>query len=269
MKIRYFGNGQECCVYCEDEAFLIKLHQLFEGFEVIDSNDNGCLVYSQIHVIYIKEGKYCVIHEEVKEVWNIEQALGYVVKTVLGLLGKEINKKYFLHGGCVQYRGKNNCFLGKTKSGKSTLTYFLCHEPYCQYITDDLICIDESLNCVPFLKPIFIRDSKYIEDCNNITVIQYQDEYRYCTMPEHKIAKNELYKIENIFIVERNPMKEFTVERLSVSAAFINIWQNMYKSEFIYDKRNIALIIAKSTNVFKLNYRDVTCDLKMILGYMK
>lgn len=242
---------------------------MFDGFEIINCYDEDFLADNTIQINYINEGKYSIIHGEVNEIGRIERALGYVVRTTLNILGKEVNEKCFLHGGCVQYYDKYNCFLGKTKSGKSTLTYLLCLEPYCRYVTDDLIFIDKTIECIPFLKPVFLRDSKYIQDYNDFTTIRYQDEYRYCIIPDHKVEKNKLHKIDNIFIVERNPIADFSVERLSVSNAFINIWKNMYTSDFLSNKRNTALILAKTTKVFKLNYRDVSCDLKSILECME
>lgn len=269
MIIRYIGNGQECYVKCTDEVFLKKIKHLFNGFEITHFYDNDFSSDNTIQISYIKGGKYSILYGEVNEIFHIEWALGYVVRTILNILGKEVGQKSFLHGGCVQYCDKYNCFLGKTKSGKSTLTYLLCLEPDCRYVTDDLIFINKTLECIPFLKPIFLRDSKYIQDFNDITTIRYQNEYRYCILPDHKVDKNMLHKIDNIFIVERNPIEDFSVERLSVSAAFINIWKNMHTSDFIYDKRNTALKLAKATKVFKLNYRDVSFDLKSILECME
>ena len=118
------------------------------------------------------------------------------------------------------------------------------------------------------MKPIFLRECKYIDKRDGITVIQYQNEFRYCVFPEFMVNKNELFNIENIFLVERNPMKDFSVEKLSISAAFINIWQNMHTSNLIVNKRNIALKLAKNTNVFKLNYRDVSSDLMLLLDFI-
>lgn len=43
----------------------------------------------------------------------------------------------------------------------------------------------------------------------------------------------------------------------------------MHTSDFIFDKRNVALKLAKSTNIFKLNYRDVSSDLMLLLDYIK
>lgn len=222
-----------------------------------------------LQITYLGDGKYHICHGVFNEVWPIEQALGYAVKTILEVLGQESNNIYFLHGGCVQYNGKNNCFLGRTKSGKSTLTYSLCQVPNCRYITDDLICVDDSLKCIPFIKPIFLRERKYIDEREDVTVIQYQNEYRYCVLPEFRVNKNELFNIDNIFIVERNPIKDFSAEKLSISSGFVNIWKNMHTSDFIFDKRNVALKLAKSTNIFKLNYRDVSSDLMLLLDYIK
>ena len=268
MKIGYWGSGQVCFLDCVDHTFLKMILNLFQGFEVMDSSDKDNLNDNVIRIIYIGEDKYHICHGIFDEVCTMQQALGYTVKTLLEVLGQEKNGKCFLHGGCVQYNGKNNCFLGKTKSGKSTLTYSLCQIPNCRYVTDDLICIDETLKCIPFMKPIFLRECKYIDKRDGITVIQYQNEFRYCVFPEFMVNKNELFNIENIFLVERNPMKDFSVEKLSISAAFINIWQNMHTSNLIVNKRNIALKLAKNTNVFKLNYRVVSSDLMLLLDFI-
>ena len=267
MKIGYLGNGQEFFLECEDLIFLKIILQLFEGFEVTDTNNKN-LIDNMIQIIRLGKGEYRIFHGVFSAVCSIEEALGYTVRTILEVLGRESKKKYFLHGGCVQYGGKYNCLLGKTKSGKSTLIYSLCKMANCRYVTDDLICIDESLKCIPFIKPIFLRERKYIDERDNITAIHYQNEFRYCVLPEFKVSKNESFNIESIFIVERDPMKDFSIEKLSASAAFINIWQNMHTSNFIIDKRNLALILAKSTDVFKLNYRDVSSELMLLLDYM-
>ena len=269
MKICYWGNGQACFLNCLDKILLKIISNLFQGFEVVDSYNNDNLDDNMLQITYLGDGKYHICHGVFNEVWPIEQALGYAVKTILEVLGQESNNIYFLHGGCVQYNGKNNCFLGRTKSGKSTLTYSLCQVPNCRYITDDLICVDDSLKCIPFIKPIFLRERKYIDEREDVTVIQYQNEYRYCVLPEFRVNKNELFNIDNIFIVERNPIKDFSAEKLSISSGFVNIWKNMHTSDFIFDKRNVALKLAKSTNIFKLNYRDVSSDLMLLLDYIK
>ena len=100
MKICYWGNGQACFLNCVDKIFLKIISNLFQGFEVVDSYNNDNLDDNMLQITYLGDGKYHICHGVFNEVWPIEQALGYAVKTILEVLGQESNNINFLHGGC-------------------------------------------------------------------------------------------------------------------------------------------------------------------------
>ena len=269
IEIGYKSNGKKCYVSCDDEAFICEICNSCIGFDITYVERIEQRNFTHVYVNSIGNDWYQIASGSVCERLNIANALGYVIRTALDTLSQENENIHFIHGACVQFSGKYSCFVGKTKSGKSTLAYLLCQKAGCKYVTDDLICIDKSLNCVPFAKPIFLRSTNYIEDINSCVKIQYQNDIRYCILPTNIIDKETCFQLDNVFIIERDPDSFFEVKKLSDSSAFINIWRNMYTDGFLTQKRNIALQLAKNATVYNIKYRDVSCDILNILEIMK
>lgn len=269
IEIGYKANGNKCYVSCDDEVFICEICNFCKGFDITYVERLEQTNFTCIYVNLLGNDRYQITNGSVCERLNITNALGYVIRTVLDTLCQENENIHFIHGACVQSSGKYSCFVGRTKSGKSTLAYLLCQKTGCKYVTDDLICIDKSLNCVSFAKPIFLRSINYIEDINSCVKIQYQNDIRYCVLPTNIIDKETHFQLDNIFMIERDPESFFEVEKLSDSSAFINIWKNMYTDEFLTQKRNIALQLAKNAIVYNIKYRDVSCDMLNILEFMK
>lgn len=267
VKIAFQGCKNCSIISCDDEKLLLQIKNLLVGFNIENIDSLIECVNNEVIVIRKIESRiYSILYDGEEATYTEPQAIGFTVRSVLDLLGKDTENNLFLHGGCVQYSGKIYCFLGKTKSGKSTFTYYLCQKENCKYITDDLICLNRENNCVPFMKPVFLREDKYINQNDDFVIIEYQDDNRYCIIPQQMADKNQCYNIDIIVILERNPHDALSIEKLSIPTAFMSIWQNMHTSENISAKRAIAMELAKKTNVYKVSYREVIDDLDVIIG---
>ena len=266
VKIAFQGSENYSVISCNDEKLLQQIKKLLVGFNIENIDSSTEFINNEIITIRKSESRiYSILYDGEEATYTEPQAIGFTVRCVLDLLGKDSESNLFLHGGCVQYSGKIFCFLGKTKSGKSTFTYYLCQKDNCKYITDDLICLNRENNCVPFMKPIFLREDKYINQNDDFVIMEYQDDNRYCILPQQMADKNQRYNIDIMVILERNPLEALSIEKLSIPTAFMSIWQNMHTSENMRAKRMIAMELAKKAKVYKVSYRDVIDDLDMII----
>lgn len=265
IKISYSHTGATYFIDCDDLKMIQYINDIFVGFN-IEKTFSEHLNYcdKKMEIIKLENDRYHVRNKKDVFTYTLSQTLGFMTTKVLDELGQDAGDKVFLHGGCIQSYDKTHCFLGRTKSGKSTVTYLLCRDGRYKYLTDDLICVNKKSECMPFLKPIFLRETKYLNHKSDTITIRYQNDMRYCYLPPNMCDKSQSLKLDNIFILERNLDAPFSVEKLSVSSAFINIWQNMHTSETLIEKRRIAMFIAQNTKTFKVCYRDVLYDLNSI-----
>ena len=255
-----------CYILSDDEDFIAKIKVMLRGFKIVSC---GCFEANDaekiINVKRIMHQKYeCSCGDMVND-FSEKKALGFVIRYVLEIIGRETPNCLFLHGGCIEYKGETYCFLGKTKSGKSTLTHYFCENIDCKYLTDDLICLNEKNECIPFLKPIFLRENKYIGRKTESIVIEYQDDVRYCLVPRCLVDLSENYKIDNIVILERNLGENPKLYKLSGAEAFMSIWGNMHNSDNMAKKRRVSIELAKSANVYHLQYNEISIDFDDIL----
>lgn len=260
IEILYEPTRQNCYISCDCSNVVTVILSLFKNFTV-EEHDDTITRFNHIDLSIERKGdRYEILGKD--GVYSYCELLGIVVREILEKISAENERFFFLHGGCVANKKGLHLFLGKTKSGKSTIVYTLCEIHGLQYITDDLIGINEFTECTPFKKPIFIRDKSKIVTSEIIT-ISYEDEKRYCFLPSENIDVSCKNDIAAIYILVRG--EPFHYEELSVSEAFINIWQNMHSSENIMKKRNAAMLLAKQVKVYKLYYSDVNEDINDFL----
>lgn len=251
----YFPTKKKCIIICQDEKLFNELTKLLVFFNI--SIFKECdLNLKDVDLYAFKESShYVVVHNEERLEFTFNQALGYLIRSILEILNQEIDDCFFIHGGCVEKEGRVTCLLGKTKSGKSTITNALCNYDF-NYLTDDLICINSNELVSSFPKPIFSRSSIKTNKLNLINIIEYEDEYRYCYLPDWHVPTTHLLPIKDIIILERDESFKFMCEKMTFGKAFLGIWENMYNSENLLNKRKIAIELAKHTNVYQVYYDD-------------
>lgn len=256
-----------CFISVDDNAFLQKISNFFKNFD--------CQYYNKEHVcdIYIhKSGKkYNVTTVEGNKEGSEIQTLGYVSRLVIDNLGQDNNEYFILHSGAVYHNNNGYAFLGKTKSGKSTLIYTLCKKAGFSYLTDDLVCIDSHANVSSFPKPIFLRNLSHVDDDdkNSMELVEYEFENRYCWIPNNYEEIENVIPMKKIFLVNREDGADFIARKQSYSEAFITIWINMFSSTQLFEKRKLALTLAKKIEVYEVTFSEINYDLCNFLNLME
>lgn len=173
----------------------------------------------------------------------------------------EKDKWYYMHGGAVERYGKAFLFLGSTKTGKSTLITRLVTKGY-SYLTDDVIPIyQENLNVVAFPKAIYLRDKRWVSDCNNMfsikseTIYLHNDE-RYVVCPKTCVLLNKQLPIAAIFDLRRNNQNRYNNTLLNKSLAFPILYMGSRSPYEMAKNRLMASALAQNIPVFSLEYDD-------------
>lgn len=255
--IKYIPTSKKYVVKSQDLKLLREILKLFAFFDVTFISDYNYREESVDCIITNDASRYMVVINKGKNmVYTFNQALGFTVRKILEVLSDEAEDHFFIHGGCVEKGGNVTCLLGKTKSGKSTITNALCNLNF-NYLTDDLICISKKGIVSSFPKPIFLREKlKVNNNIKFINVIEYEDEFRYCYLPKQYVISTKPLMINNIILLNRDDFFNFSCVKLSFAQAFIKIWENMYNNRNIVEKREIAINLAKQADVYQVYYND-------------
>lgn len=104
--------------------------------------------------------------------------VSYDCNLILGVVAEFCNDDFLekkksnwclLHGAAISLDGETaHLFLAPTGMGKSTLAYYACTHGF-QFCSDDLIIMDmETGYLLPYPKPIYLRNTDFITDCDFI-----------------------------------------------------------------------------------------------------
>ena len=167
---------------------------------------------------------------------------------------------FVFHGGGVAYKDELYLFLGKSTSGKSTLTTFLINNGF-KYISDDIIPVNTEKNTASSPgNPIMLRDGglNVLKSCGIHMECEYCSEIeRYLYMPE--IDFDSQYTVKKIFFIERSAKNQIHSMNASdiLNAILINS-----KTKYT----NIGIALKYIANLNKDNIKKIEyCSFEFIL----
>lgn len=165
-----------------------------------------------------------------------------------------------LHAATVEFNGKVYLLAGKTESGKSTLTAFLCSNG-CGYYSDDLAIINQkTLQVSPYPRPIHLRQGGLSVLQKNGVSTESSITFSYgafcrTTMPLEP-ALTPQAEIGAILFLERNTEIN-QAECMTKDEGFVQL----VKNQFVYsalEPSQIALFQRIGTKpLIKMKYKDM------------
>lgn len=130
-----------------------------------------------------------------------------------------------LHGSCVVLNNKGIMLLGKSKSGKSTLTYHLIHENNAQYLDDDVIYLVNN-SFIGFNSPMRMR-----QKCNNFRLLEIEKDIDDVSRYTYDIENNQkidcIEKISYIIFPKYQSDVDFQISEIDKYTLTNNIIANI------------------------------------------
>ncbi len=167
-----------------------------------------------------------------------------------------------LHGAAVAHNGTAHLFIGKTQSGKTTLTSYLVSNNF-GYITEDCILIDmDSLNVIPYHTPIHLREGglnvlkKLKVSVEKIDLLRISDsDTRYVFFPSCEIER--MLPISNVYLINRDASSD-SLSIMNESDRIILLLKSLFSPRPI--DKNILKAISRLTSFgfSQLSYKDVS-----------
>lgn len=167
-----------------------------------------------------------------------------------------------LHGAAVEHNGTAHLFIGKTQSGKTTLTSYLVSNNF-GYITEDCILIDMySLNVIPYHTPIHLREGglnilKQLKvPVEKMDLLRISDsDIRYVFSPDYETER--MVPISNVYFINRNA-SSYSLSIMNESDKIISLLTSLFSPRPI--DKNILRAISRLTSFrfSQLSYKDVS-----------
>ena len=189
------------------------------------------------------------------------QALEYIIMNKC----KSYDKMFCIHAGCVGYKNKIFAFVGRSNSGKSTITAYLSLNDF-TYISDDKIFLNTKYpRTTAMFRPIFLRH-------NSLDVLEkynlYPEIKNYCFGSYERLIytptkiKKEIQDLPILIFIERVG-EELMIREVTGSEKFYLLQENMI---FTKDMMNIHSIASCLRNIktYKIRYQKLD-DIKNIM----
>lgn len=130
------------------------------------------------------------------------------------------------HGSCVMLKNKGIMLLGKTRAGKSTLTYHLVHQNNAFYLDDDVVYMLNN-TFVGFNTPMCMRD-KYIDNSNLLEVnTNIDDITRYTYDVEYHRKISNVVNMDYIIFPKYKSDVDFQLSEINGYTLISNIIANI------------------------------------------
>ena len=245
----------------ELRRILIQRPYITPDFTVITDSDETATTLLSVFEPYACESNQVTdsvtIDLTCKDCIEIQQVINTIYET-----SKPIPDYTLLHAAAVALDKTAFILAGKTQSGKSTLTAYLCTNGF-TYLTDDISVIENrTLEVLPYRKSIMLRQGsldvlkKHSIRINTNKYIAWNNELRYPYRPVVK-RNNSTFKLGGIFILERNSDDLNSIRQLPPGDAFLEIMT----SALYYEKNTVDRIITTRNLVnrgcFRINYSSM------------
>ena len=248
---------------------------VFSEYNILQT-DNINNVDCTIEIKNSSDKKYNCIFAQgyIYENKNLEE-IYVLICTYLFSLKKFYDKNFWiLHGAAFIYKTEIGLLLGPTHSGKSTLITQLLSNKDVKYITDDSIVFQkETLDIVPFPKPINLRNINAIYNCiEKENIYQYNRKHSklYTYYPQNRMTFDTLQTDRlNIFVLNRSDMLDnVSLDHMKQSEGFLSILFNSFQPQF-HETYSIAKkLLKKNSCITKVSYRGNMEALQLIISYL-
>ena len=253
------------------------LHHIFGLFQhVAAAESQNCL----INITIIKSSTcYVVLQQDVAVFRGSKEAvLGYVAHIFYTPLFLQNNAITYLHGACMIHpiTSRSIIFLGPRETGKTTLLSFLLSHSNYQYLSDDIVPIDNcTLSTHSFPSTIYVRDDDVVncvinrstKICPTSTKLAINGETKtvYTVSNYAEITESSLGAI---YLLDRNNShRNVTITRLSLTESLYAIVHNLHDPNHIHHAIPTIIRLVESVPVFRLCYGSNMDDLNTILDY--
>lgn len=261
------------CLKSEVEFLHLMWRKYFSNFEVLTNMEdpyyNNCDNNSVI-VSRLDDDKYFIKNIGLL-IEDIELVLGLTYEIAFDIYRNHLTKYYLLHGAALKKNKKTYLFIGPSSCGKSSFCTFLCARGY-EYLSDDVIPLNDKFEAFSFPKPIHIRDAEFVN--NHVTVKDRFDElnfrmklYNNKNELEEKILLKPLFTInttnedkcyiDTIFLLNRvDKLDKSTITAIGKSQAFYNLISNLLT---VKDLKHIKYYLARLVDevpVFRFDYKN-------------
>ncbi|MCK5759458.1 MAG: hypothetical protein KAH14_10230 [Clostridiales bacterium] len=245
----------------EISRILIQRPYITPDFTVITDSDETATTLISVFEPYACESSQTTDSVTIeligKDCSEIQQIINTIYKT-----SKPKSGYTLLHAAAVALDKTAFILAGKTQSGKSTLTAYLCNNGF-TYLTDDITVIDnKTLEVLPYRKSIMLRQGsldvlkKHGIHINTNKYVAWNNESRY---PYKPIPRTNIdrFKLGGIYTIERNSSDLNNISQLPSGDAFLEIMT----STLYYEKNTVnRLTVARdlvNRGCFRLNYSSM------------
>jgi len=169
-----------------------------------------------------------------------------------------------LHGAALVVNGKTVLFLGKSETGKTTLTAYLALMMRQAYISEDILIINYEKNeLTPFPRDLHLRHGtpQLLKDSYNFIVpnirLEKLGEYERLTCRAENVMRNAC-RIDCFILLERNKPKDYcTFELIEKDKADIFL-NSCYLPRNIVDNFKSSILLSEKNPIYLARYGDLS-----------
>ena len=208
-----------------------------------------CIFDREYHDYHINERFFCHYCFTSSANW-----ITYLI-AFLEICYEKILSCTIFHGSCVEYCNKSFLLLGKSKAGKSTLTYYLMEKRNIRYIDDDIVYLIDG-RYVGFCTPISLRSQNI--NCNNLLEITHgvDESPRFVYgIPSNKI-KQCVLTIDYILFPEYSDDFTFMSRQINGYELVNKIFNNIRSTKNIKNTFNEIKLLLSNASAFQLRYQS-------------
>ena len=178
-----------------------------------------------------------------------------------------------LHGGALQYKDKAFLLLGKSMSGKTTLTAYLAYNGFVYY-SDDLILINShSQSVFPCANYMHIREIG-LDVLQNTYLLNLKtkassvsDGYRRYLYYPGNIANNP-HLLNKVFFINYNENVDLMYEQIDQDVAEGRIVENSFSTKTLVSTIIAAHRLSRNLVSYTLTYNDLEKAKKTIINLL-
>lgn len=178
-----------------------------------------------------------------------------------------------LHGGALQYKNKAFLLLGKSMSGKTTLTAYLANDGFIYY-SDDLILINyytqSIFPCANYMhireKGLDVLQNIYLLNLKTKTSSVVNDYKRYLYYPRN-IAKTPHF-LNNVFFINYKEHMDLVCEKTEQDIAKEKIIENAFSTKSLISTITAAHQLSKNLVSYTITYNNIEDAKKTIINLL-
>ncbi|TVY05626.1 aldolase [Paenibacillus cremeus] len=142
-----------------------------------------------------------------------------------------------LHGSAIAFDGKAYAIVGDSGAGKSTLATAFLNKGY-QLLTDDVIAITQSEDCVPYVIPSYPQQKLWQDSLMHFGMESsgfrplFQRETKY-SIPVSTQFSTESLPLAGIFELVKTEDQQISIKQLSMLERFHTLYEHTYRNFII------------------------------------